>query len=253
MIEIKLTIGDQSRLTALPSGWHEVTPEQFVYIVSHELVYGELPTQIIYHLLRATDYERRCLKPADIYAISQYLTWLQSYDTISHWVLSSITLPDGRKCFPPDDDWDNMTWEEFVFADQLAAVGNWDAVAACLFRPHADVVSEDADPRIPFSRVGATNRLPLFRKLTDATFKAVEINYLLLRRLVTDRYPHLFTSSQSSRSQSSTSWVDVTSQVLGDSIWEEPQLLHTSVHQVLAHLDHVIHENSKRTRNAKNR
>lgn len=253
MITATLSIGTASRQAQLPSSWDELTPDQFVYIFAHQPMLGDVPYRVILHLLGATEEEKLYLTPADLFSIyDEYIPWLAHPEDISSWVLSSITLSDGRECFPPYPDFGNMTWEEFVYADQLASSGQWAAVAACLFRPLDTDASEESDTRIPFTSYGATHRLPLFSQLSVPMLRAVEVNYLALRRHVTDRFPHLFFhGSATDSSESVTSWVDIDYQVLGDNFFEEAKLHHASADRVLAHLDHVIHENQNRSKNVK--
>ena len=124
--------------------------------------------------------------------------------------------------------------------DQLAQLGNWAAVAACLFRPSVADPSEDADPRVPFSRVGTTNRLPLFKQLDQATILAVQVNYLALRSRLTSRYRHLFSSHPAAKGQPSSSWPQISQSLLGEEVWNEQQLFRTSATQVLFRLDNII-------------
>ena len=197
-------------------------------------------------LLNLTYAERLFFMPVDWYALfKSYFKWLDRPKLIKDWLLSSLTLTDGRTVYPPSPDFDNVTWEEFVFVEQLAFAGNWEAVAATLFRPLREPQLEDEDDRIPFSSYGTSNRLPLF-SLSDAERLALSVNYLSLRRHLTKQYPYLFTAARDEGEGSAPQWVEVSRSLLGDSIWYERQLLATSVSQVLFRLNQQVKDSRRK-------
>lgn len=249
MNNISLHIGTTHYDCKLPTSWDELTQEQFVYAVSHQPADQDaVPYKIVRHLLALPYDADLFVLPADLYVIYRdCLSFLADPTQISSWLINDIQLSDGRHCLPPAADFDNVTWEEFIFFDQLAQRSNWPAVASCLFRPLLDVPDENADPRVPFSRQGTSRRLPLFRQLDPAVLYAVQVNYLILRSHLTDRYRHLFCQDNSQPpSSSSSSWVTISRSLLGGSVWHEQQLLHTSVAQVLYHLDNTIKDSKNK-------
>lgn len=241
MKKIKIAVGTHERELSAPDRWEDLSQSQFLFVVSHMPQGDSLPYDIMRHLLSLSDEERLFLLPVHLFALHRdFFHFLDDYSAIKRWLVSDITLADGRHCLPPAADFDNVSWEEFVFADQLAQLGNWGAVAACLFRPTVPNPSEDADPRVPFSRVGTTNRLPLFKQLDPTTILAVQINYLALRSHLTDHYRHLFSSHPAAKGQPSSSWPKISQSLLGEDVWNEQQLFRTSVSQVLFRLDNII-------------
>lgn len=237
---IKIAIGTHEHELSAPDCWEDLNQSQFLYVVSHMPQDNSLPYDIMRHLLSLSDEERLFLLPMHLFALHRdTFHFLDDYSSIRRWLVSDITLADGRHCLPPAADFDNVSWEEFIFADQLAQLGNWGAVAACLFRPTVPNPTEDADPRVPFSRVGTTNRLSLFKQLDQTTILAVQINYLALRSHLTARYRHLF-SSTPAQGGSTTSWPKISQSLLGEDVWNEQQLFRTSVSQVLFRLDNII-------------
>lgn len=243
MKKIKIGVGTDVREYQMPECWDELTQEQFVYAVSHMPAEDRLPVKVMQHLLGVAFEQAMFVMPTDWYVIHREgFKWLDDYEDISRWIVEEIRLKDGRRCLPPTADFDNVSWEEFLFADQLAQNGNWWAVAACLYRPEREVKSEETDGRVPFTRFGASNRLGMFRELDAPLIKAVEVNYLVLRKRLTDGFPNLFTTKSSGKGGESAGWPEVSRALLGERVWEEEQLMHTSAAQVLYRLDSVVKE-----------
>jgi hypothetical protein len=247
MIEVKIAIGTVESTRLVPSGWQELSPSQFVACCAPRR--GVLPVEAMQALLNLNYAERLFFMPVDWYALfKSYFKWLDKPKLIKDWLLSSLTLTDGREVFPPSPDFDNVTWEEFIFVEQLAFAGNWEAVAATLFRPLREPQLEDEDDRIPFSRYGTSNRLSLF-KLSDGERQALSVNYLSLRHRLTRRYPYLFTAAgknDKGGDGGAPQWVEVTQSLLGDTVWNERQLLSTSVSQVLYRLNQQVKESRRK-------
>lgn len=246
MKHIKIYIGSELIERDVPANWGEVSPEDFVAIVSSNVLFCGMPIAAMQRLLRLDDDQVRWIMPADWWALKPEFEYLMCYSLIAKWMLPSITLPDGRECFPPAADFDNVTWEEFVFADQLAQSENWAACAATLYRPHLATYTEDQDPRIPFTKFGLSNRHTLFKQLPAQTLMAFSVNYLALRRAMTSRYRYLFSGSASS--SLSRGWPEISSEVLGSDVWNEQRLATTSVNGVLSMINNAIHQSHEQQR-----
>lgn len=233
----------------MPEEWDELSQEQFVYAVSHLTDEISLPIRVMAHLLDVDFEQSLFIKPSDWYYIhNEGFLWLGDFCKISRWIVEEIVIEDGRRCLPPAADFDNVSWEEFVFADQLAQNGNWWAVAACLFRPATEEQDEESDGRVRFSRFGASNRLDMFQKLDATLIKAIEVNYLALRKRLTDNFPNLFSSASGKSDGESAGWPEVSRAILGERVWEEDGLMRTSVAQVLYRLDSVVKESKHNNR-----
>jgi hypothetical protein len=118
----------------------------------------------------------------------------------------------------------------------------------------------------------------MFKGLSPLVLSAVEVNYVLLRRRITDLYPNIFrggsrkvgrqprtaagnggTAAGESGQPSTaagTDWVGVYRRLLGEHVWEEERLLKLPVNTVLFRLDEVVkmgREREKEMRKARRR
>ena len=245
MKEIKIEIGQEAFTYRCPEGWGEVTP------LGVKAVLG----------IKNSESVR--LMPIDWHVLGAELEWMKELEGVKGWMVEEVELPDGRKCYPPAANFDDMTWEEFMFVDVSAARKAWDVVAACLYRPLKEAATEEEDERIAFSRFGVSARLPMFKGLSPLLLSAIEINYMLLRKRMTDLYPNIFRGgsrkvkrqpsaaagdgdTQQPSTAAGTDWVGVYRRLLGEHVWEEERLLKLPVNTVLFRLDVMVKDGKER-------
>lgn len=259
MKTIRIEIGQEAYEYQCPERWEEVTQRQWVAVVGQLLTYGELTVPGLARVLEIKGSEAVRLMPVDWHVLGEQLEWMGDLESVDCWLVEEIELSDGRKCYPPSPDFDDVSWEEWMFADTSAARKAWDVVAACLFRPKKAEVDENADERIAFSKYGVGARLPMFRTLSPLLLSAVEVNYVLLRRKMTDRYPNIFkggkrkvtrqpSTAAAADTADGTDWVSVYRRLLGEHVWEEERLLGLPVNSVLFRLDVMVKEGRERER-----
>lgn len=246
---ITINIGTHEKECEVPESWNDLTDEQFLFCLSHYVGPEHTPAAIIRHFLDPDEEADFFLMPLHYNALYEgAFSWLRSFDSLRSWLPSTIVINDGRECRPPLPDFSNVTWEEFMYADTLAQRGQWIAVAACLYRPLAEGATEDDEPRVPFSSWGVNARLPLFGNIDAATQAAVEICYCSLKTRLAARYPNLFGMSKASNGGKPSSWMEISHTILGDTVWNEEQLHHTCVCEVLSMLDRKIKESKEEGR-----
>lgn len=260
MKEIRIEIGNETYSYKCPERWEEVTQRQWIAVVGQLLTYGELTALGVKSVLGMKS-EAVLLMPVDWHVLLRELEWMKDIEKVTEWMVEEVELSDGRKCYPPAANFDNMTWEEWMFVDTSASRKAWDVVAACLYRPLKEGASEDEEERIEFSRYGVSARLPLFKKLSPLMLSAIEVNYVLLRRKVTDLYPNIFRNGKKKVKKqkekpdtaTGTDWVGVYRRLLGEHVWEEERLLRLPVNTVLFRLDVMVKEGREREREMKKR
>lgn len=258
MKEIKIEIGQDVYTYQCPERWGEVTQRQWIAVVGQLLTYGELTTLGVKSVLGMGS-EAVLLMPVDWHVLGRELAWMKDIEGVTQWMVEEVELSDGRKCYPPAANFDNMTWEEWMFVDTSAARKAWDVVAACLYRPLKEVASEEEDDRVEFSRYGVSSRLPLFKELSPLVLSAIEVNFVLLRQQITDLYPYIFKSGkkkvkkqkEKASAAAGTDWIGVYRRLLGEHVWEEEQLLKLPVNTVLYRLNVMVKEGREREREMK--
>lgn len=248
MKKIDISVGTDSRTFNLPESWDEVSPQAFIFAANHPVVEGIVPCQTLAAILEVPYEFAIYITPIYWHAIHRQMPWVDDLTKISSWLLQCVRLPDGREMLPPAPNFDDVTWEEFIFADELASRGLWPALAACLYRPANPAATENDPPRIPFTRQGSGVRLDEFRRIDPAIVNAIGVNYLALRKRMTRRYRYLFARSSANSKSHAGGWVEVSRAILRENVWEERKLLTTSVSQVLYRLNAEVQESQKRHR-----
>ena len=254
MKDILIRIGTEEFRYQCPEKWSEVTQRQWLAAVGQLLTYGEVTALGVRTILGMRVSEAVRLMPLDWSVLAAELAWMKDLEGVDRWMVEEVKLEDGRMCYPPAANFDDMTWEEWMFADVSASRKAWDVVSACMYRPLRDGAGEEEDERLPFSRYGVSSRLPMFSGLSPLLLRAIEVNYVLLRRRVTDLYPNVFRGGRRRvkvvKDQpdvaAGTDWVTVYRRLLGEHVWEEERLLKLPVNTVLYRLDVMVKEGRER-------
>ena len=255
MKEIRVTVGSDEYKYKCPERWGEVSGMQFEVLVSQLMTYGRL-TLVGVRKILGMGSESYQLMPIDWMILGEQLEWMKDMDGVEGWMIEEIDLGDGRKVYPCAANFDDMTWEEFMFVDVSAGRKAWDVVAACLYRPLKEGAGEEEDDRIGFTRYGVSARLGLFKELGPSVLSAVEVNFVLLRKRMTDKYKNVFRTARrkvkaagsEKEEDAGTDWVGVYRRLLGEHVWEEERLLKLPVNTVLYRLDNLVKEGRERER-----
>ncbi len=180
--------------------------------------------------------------------------------SFKEWKLPTIRV-DGEEWFGPIGNFGNVTWEEFVYADQCMMNGMHIAAVAALFRPKRKDYDGETDIRIPFTTYGTTNRFKRLEGLDKAVQTAILINYRAMRKAsLEERYGEVFPYADFhpgdeeedgadkggvESKRGSFSWISVHRSILGDNIQDEDKYLRLGVHTVLYRLNAAIAESRK--------
>lgn len=243
-----------------PENWEELTTEQYLESVKillsgksnisdHSLsVITSIPEDVI-----------RLMSGFQKFSIVDRLGFLNNFSEISFrdWKIPNINI-DGKTYYGPIPNFGNITWAEFVYADQCA-INQWNqALVAALFRPQRDDYDGETDIRIPFSIFGTKNRFHIFDSFDPVMMTAILLNYRAMRRAsLEDSYTEIFPYSSSSDEdgddpnedkQSGFSWTRIHRNLLGDRIQDEKKFLDLNCHTVLNRLNEVLRENRHNSR-----
>lgn len=235
----------------VPENWNEVTEEQFRTYVH----IGSFTIDLVRRVIGMDDVVAVSLTPADWWRVCQEFLWMKETDGIGKLYIDQVTLKDGTVCYGYNSDFSDVTWEEWMFADTYASRGRWEVLAAVLYRPERTDWNHETDRRIPFSKFGASDRVPLMAELDETTLASIKVNYLLLRKRMTDHYFHIFVDNGSEEEadeqgrkkqpQGPTDWLTIIRNMMGDNFFEEQKYYQLSVPSVLFQLESRVKEAHK--------
>lgn len=256
MKKIDIDICGRMHSYEMPERWEELTQEQFVRLIDALYSRNRIDSGFIAFLLGMEETVADCLLPIEWWSLEKQLGWMQELTDIDIQYMETLTLKDGTVCYGYEADFDNVTWEEWMFCDTMATRGQWATVAAVLFRPEVKNWDGECDRRIPFSKYGAGNRLSLFQELPKEVLKAIEINYVVLRQHMTDKYRHIFFDEEyddeeegekeKQEKRKPADWVTVVRNMMGDNFFEQDKYLRLPVNTVLFQLNRMVKENNER-------
>lgn len=236
----------------VPDKWEEVSSDQFRAYVEA----GSFGPDMVRRLMSMDDVVAVSLTPADWWCVCQEFQWMQDTDGIGKLYIDQITLPDGTVCYGYNSDFSDVTWEEWMFADTYASRGQWHVVAAVLYRPQRKDWNHETDRRIPFSKFGASDRMEQTAKIDPLTMRCIQVNYLLLRKRMTDHFYHIFieavdeeednsNGSRKGKQKGATDWLSIIRNMMGDNFYEEQKYYQLSVPSVLFQLESRVKEAKK--------
>lgn len=240
----------------LPASWDEVTKEQFIRLVAGLGKPTEgLPPDVVRDIIGIDDVVDASLEISDWWWLSNRLGWMLELDKITKLIIQDVTLENGMVCYGYNDDMSDIAWEEFIFADTYASAKRWDVVAAVLYRPERENWNGETDRRIPFSKYGADKRSGAMAALGKETLDAIGVNYLLLRRQLTRKYPRIFAEIEEDELVKKTkkkgggeNWLSLIRNMMGDNFFEEEKYMSLPVPSVFFQINRVVKENNERMR-----
>lgn len=249
MKKIEFGVANKRYEYSMPENWNEVTEEQFKSYVQE----GSFTLDLVRRVIGMDDVVAASLTPADWWRVCQEFKWMKETDGIGKLYIDKVTLKDGTVCYGYNSDFSDVTWEEWMFADTYASRGRWDVVAAVLYRPEKENWDHESDRRIAFSKFGASDRTPMMAELDETTLASIKVNYLLLRKRMTDHYYHIFTDytddaadgELEKKKQGPTDWLTIIRNMMGDFFYEEQKYYQLSVPSVLFQLESRVKEAKK--------
>ena len=265
VLEIKTTEGVKE--SQFPEKWVEASESQFVCACKalvNETYFRS--ADFIKEFLALSDTDFQTLTPFARYAIREQCGFIfeeQDYRFKTSKVPQMAIA--GTTYWGILDNFSNITWEEFLYADQFLIQQEYENLCAVIYRPEKKHWDGESDRRIPFTIFGMRNRLELFKQVNYETLAAAVINYRAMRlACLEDKYHNIFSSKdelekneleddeqeeetpeQEKEEINRFSWVNIHRNLLGDNVHEEYKFLRLPVHTVLHRLNALIEENRK--------
>lgn len=255
---ITYTIGNDTTEIRVPSSLSELSGAQL--IEAARLLTGGEPDMSVLSGIPADVWAD--MAPFQRYAVRELFDFVNAQSVreaaFKEWKLPAIRVGE-EEWHGPISNFGNVTWEEFVYADQCMMNGLHLAAVAALFRPKRKDYDGETDIRIPFTTYGTSTRFKLLGDLDEAVLAAILVNYRAMRRAsLEDVYRQIFPyvdaraddddeGDKGNKEPSSFSWVAVHRSLIGDNIQDEDRYLRLGVHTVLYRLNSAIAE-SKRSK-----
>lgn len=246
MKQIDFVVAGKRYEYSVPEKWDEVTAEQFMAYVAAD---GKIDVDFVRRLMGLDDVVSVSLTISDWWVLVHEFDWMTDTEAVRRNYMDEVKMPDGTTFYGYNADFSDVTWEEWTFADTYANAGRWEVMAAVLYRPERPDWDRESDRRIPFTKYGTEKRMELTQKLDKLTMRAIQMNYVLLRKRLTDHYVHLFyepmeDDSHGHRKQTkqNTDWLGLIRQMMGDNFYEEQKYLSLPVPSVLFQLENKVKE-----------
>jgi len=204
-------------------------------------------------LHQMTGISRRILKKLakfQLWSIGELLDWTKSVQPLNSFIIPEIKagslilkspLPRLKK----------VTFSQFIFADSCfsdyqdsESETDLNRFVACWYLPSGKELTEEM----------MESNAKLLNKASLPDREAVALNYLLVRQWLCDVYPLVFIPSSGEKAEpgkkkqsSSTGWIRIFEQVMGDDIIHSDEYAALPLHNVLRHLTRKIKDNMKKS------
>ena len=217
----------------LPGGWHELTEKQAVWWLAHVVDHGtELSPLVIAELLEMPPEVAINIEPADWWAISRQLEFLTEPEGLTQWCPATLV---GGRFVPPEADFSNLNFEQWMYADGLLALKRWPELAAALYMDKGLFFNRRRMERFDPEKCGGS-------KERERLFKAAGCSFAMLRRRFVKRFPHVFIEHPvEARNEKGgpvlTDWLLLMRRMLGDYFHEELKTRRLPVAAVMQRLE----------------
>jgi len=261
MNKIRLDIGDRTLEYSYPQSFDECDGRRLIFAARIILYNSDddatrefigIPKELFSYLSKM-----------HILSVRDSLSWItETTESMSfrEWKIPTIEL-DGELYYGPMSNFGNVTWGEFIYADQCMANGMLDAAIAAMFRQKMMDYDGETDIRVPFTIFGTVHRHGIMSQLDESTKLAIILNYMAMRRAsIEETYTYMFNTPVKhqeandnlpddtpadpfdSDENHTVSWTMVHRNLIRENICEEEKFLNLNVHTVLHFLNNRIME-----------
>ena len=113
------------------------------------------------------------------------------------------------------------------------------------FETLCKLVSYLYSPKTGFNKITADANIDKIRKLDKKTLEAISLNYGLIRKWITERYPLVFPKHSNTRKSHDSSWLDVFDNIVGDDLKYRDKYAEVPVNAVFRFITKKIKEGRK--------
>lgn len=225
--------------TTFPSCWSEMTPRQFLSLTSRPDDISLLSVML--------NVSKRIVKRfslLQIYELASLFDFIQKDQKVSSFTLESLHVPGIGTLHAPLPKLQEMTFMQFVYVDTFYMNYATNPRPETLY----NLVSYLYSPKSGFDKLSADLNTDKIKKLNHETLEAISLNYGLIRKWITERYPLVFPKQKADRLEKkneNSSWLDVFDNVVGDDLKDRDKYATTPINAVFRFITKKIKESRK--------
>ena len=222
--------------TTFPSCWSEMTPRQFLALTSRPddisllSVMLDVPKKIVKHF-----------SLLQIYDLAHLFDFIQKDQKVSSFTLETLRIPGIGTLYAPLPKLQEMTFLQFVYVDTFYMNYATNPRPETLYKLASYLYS----PKSGFSKLFADINTEKIQKIDHETLEAISLNYGLIRKWITERYPLVFPRTKQEIKKGGTTWLDVFDNVVGDDLKDRDQYATVPINAVFRFLTKKIKESRK--------
>lgn len=265
MIGIKIKIDNKELLATHPEKWEEFTITQFTDVaplLSQEVITLDERYNIIQSLISFSDKQIRRIKDLEGFQIDELLklhAFVFNDIPFDKWIIKQF-LFNNKEYFGPDDNFRNVSWDEFVYCDTMLmsyckteredTLNKLIAIMYRVMRAKVNIESPEftGDVREDFNENTINIRAELLNKLDDKIKLSVLFNLRSFRKTLETQYPRVFQHQEqeekkNKKQASNTHWGHITRQLCD--LADLNKIGKMPMHNILFELNERLKENKK--------
>lgn len=258
-IDIKLKDRNVIKTFQIPETWKELTRQQFVAAcqVITELKIGIAPNKENFCQLCNIEKYKNLISIEQIHALLDKMSFLKTKrPEFSKVFIDKISI-NGKNYLGWEQNFDNITWEEFIWADRFYSNKQIIEFCAVMFREIINPNDKFSDGKIKFSKYQIEERVKIFKSIPEKELIAIAINYYgnrthCIEDIYKEIYPPIYESEEPNNQEdvktektNPFSWISVHNNLIGENFFEEEKFLSSRLHAVLNQINHTIKTNKE--------
>lgn len=222
--------------TTFPSMWSELNARQFTALykrrddVSLLSLMLQIPRRVV-----------KRLSLLQIYELAGLFDFIKRDTKVSGFVLEKINIRGVGVLYAPKARLAEMSFIQFIYADSY-------------YMQYADRLGRDAlcslvahlySPEDGYDKRTAERNAERLKRADIGTLEAIALNYGLVRKWVSDRYPLVFPAQTGRKTDAKGSWSDVFDNLVGDDLKDRDKYAEVPVNAVFKYMTKKIKEAKK--------
>lgn len=201
------------RKVMIPESYSELSPAQFVAVVAASLGWIN-DIQLITRYFDLSEKDTLSLDPWQAYTLRETMEFLKKTQPLFAFIIPQLQAKvDGRELWlePPGPKLAGMTLQQFMSVDTFCAWYLYSEKREYLYN---FIVSLYTDPEIEFGKLETEKykaAILAHQDNTEEIFQAILVNWILIKRWLSDAYPKLFPHSapEGKKKTRPSSWLPV--------------------------------------------